>query len=200
METLTQLTTHAIMLYLNHVDCRSLRCVSKHLSTMYALSPKRSWFSKCVFCGIKLQKLKDKNDISYVFGKTYLQKNINLECGCRCHRDCYAISLYTSSDNHICPNMLYKTVIPKYYVPQPLISFAKKLLDFKNNMRKWAKYVYKTNLPKYYSNMTRRVIQILRKMNITATYAPVCIWLQYNYKITLELNPKNLASEYVATH
>lgn len=132
MNTLGPDEVRVITIHLDPTSAKALRCVCKWLSEVPKLSEKRYWFTNCVYCGVRL-KAQRPGDRSSVFRKTYLMWNINLECGCRCHRDCYVVA----TENHKCTNYRHQTLLPGRYLPSPLVPVIKGNSSFISGFNKW---------------------------------------------------------------
>jgi hypothetical protein len=199
------LELHIIMLFMNLVDCRALRCVNKYLSTKQIPSMKRFWFGACIFCDIKLKPLKNNHSRSNVFRSAYLQKNITLECECRCHRDCYAVASYTSVNSgkfgaHNCPKIHYKQLWAGKYIPRPLIAYIQKEPELMVTLRKWVIFTNNTTVGEIRMIITLRMQGILNKMEMFPPTTNILMWLTNSDMSGLEYSTEKLVRKYIKQH
>jgi hypothetical protein len=182
MDSLGVYLIRIIMVQLSLRDCRALRCASHNLSIVPLLSMKRYWFTDCVYCGVKLRKQKTK-DKSSAFGNVYLMRNINLECGCRCHRNCYAIAAaYPWGTYHDCVNN-HKNLLESMCLPKPVVHVIKNSPEKFQNFKKWIKYMKlqviserrNTIVKMLTSTLVNRGAIISEQQLRAWTFAPLCI-------------------------
>lgn len=197
MDTLGPNEVRLIMMNLDPTSVKALRCACKWLSEVPKLSEKRYWFTNCVYCGVRL-KAQRPGDISSVFRKTYLMRNINLECGCRCHRDCYA----ANTENHKCTNYHHQPLIPGRYLPSPVVPVIKREPSLINGFNKWRIFWHRHVTDLRINAATNEIRRTLTLLGTNSDRGVVREWLKGSEHVdrvvrNLFVDYKQLAQEFL---